>query len=311
MRVDARSRRVRSSVGAVLAVAATCVAPRARAQSDLPAPTVEACFSSAEQAQPLMKQRKLRAARRQLEVCAHEECPRAARNDCRNWLADVTRQLPTVVFVAREERANGESIAIEDVRVSADGEVVVPSHLDGAVAVDPGVHTLTFEHAGFAPVEQRIDAREGERDRQVDVVFRASPSGAVVSTPTRRAPIDRDQPPPDGTPATRPVPALAYGLGALAIVAFGVGATMEVIGLSDRSQLEGSCQPTRTCNRSDVSSARTHVAIGDVGIGAGVLLLAGAAYVYFTRDPAPSASAVRLRLGPLLGGVALGVEGPW
>lgn len=311
MRVDERSRRVRSSVGAVLAVGAACVALPARAQSDLPAPTVEACFSAAEQAQPLMKQRKLRAARRQLEVCAREECPRAARTDCRTWLADVTRRQPTVVFVAREERANGESIAIEDVRVSADGETVVPSRLDGAVALDPGVHTLTFEHAGFEPVEQRIDVREGERDRQVDVVFRASPSGAVVPTPAPRAPIDRAEPPPAEAPSARPVPALAYGLGALAIVAFGVGATMEVIGLSDRSQLEGSCQPTRTCNPSDVSSARTHVAIGDVGIGAGALLLAGAAYVYFTRDPSPSANAVRLRLGPLLGGAALGIEGPW
>ena len=107
------------------------VAPRASRADRCVRRRREACFSAAEQAQPLMKQRKLRAARRYLQVCAREECPRAARTDCRNWLADVTRAEPTLVFVAREERPDGESSAVEDVRVSVDGEVIVPARLDG------------------------------------------------------------------------------------------------------------------------------------------------------------------------------------
>src|SRR5579863_5267671 len=171
MAVASRSRLGRWWCGALAMLAWVAVVPEVQAQGDHPQSDVEACFSAAEQAQPLMKQRKLRAARRHLEVCARESCPRAARTDCRTWLADVTRAVPTVVFVAREERASGESRAVDDVRVSVDGEVLVAAHLElGAVSLDPGVHTLTFVHPGFDPVEQRIDVREGERDRQVDVV---------------------------------------------------------------------------------------------------------------------------------------------
>jgi hypothetical protein len=314
MRANARNRLGASSLGVALAIASTSIAPRVGAQSDRPAPTVEACFSAAEQAQPLMKQRKLRAARRQLEVCAREECPRAARNDCRTWLADVTHAEPTIVFVAREQRPDGESVAIEDVRVSADGEVIVPSRLDGrALAFDPGVHTLTFEHAGFDPVEQRIDVREGERDRQMDVVFRASPTHGATAPSLPRPVVDRDEPEPplEAGPPSRPVPGLVYGLGAVAIVALGAGITLEAIGLSNRSHLESTCQPTRTCNPSDVSAARTRVAVGDAALGASALLFAGAALVYFTRDPASTSSATHLRLGPVGAGVGAGIEGPW
>jgi hypothetical protein len=298
-------------VGAVLALVGAVVAPGASAQSDRPPPTTEACFSAAEQAQPLMKQRKLRAARRYLQVCAHEECPRAARNDCRSWLADVTQAEPTVVFVAREQRADGESRAVEDVRVSVDGEVTVPGQLGGgAVALDPGVHAILFEHAGFDPVEQRIDVREGERDREVDVVFRANlaRAGSAQSPSPPRPPAEHEPAPAAEAPG-RPVPALAYGLGAGAIVALGFGIYMEAVGLSDRSQLSDSCKPSRTCAPSDVSSARNRVAAGDIALGASALLFAGAAYVYFTRDPAPSSRALRLRLGPVFGGVGAGIEG--
>jgi hypothetical protein len=310
MRADARNRLGKWSAGAVLALVAAAVAPRASAQTDRPPPTTEACFSAAEQAQPLMKQRRLRAARRYLQVCAREECPRAARADCRNWLADVTQAEPTLVFVAREERSDGESRAVDDVRVSVDGEVIVPARLEGgAVGLDPGVHTLTFEHAGFDPVEQRIDVREGERDRQVDIVFRGSAghSGAPPP-PVRPAPEPEPSPSLEVSPS-RPVPALAYGLGAGAVVALGVGIYMEAVGLSDRSHLTDSCKAARTCAPSDVSAARTRVAAGDIALGASALLFAGAAYVYFSRDPAPSSRAVRLRVGPVAGGVGAGLEG--
>src|ERR1700722_16288333 len=132
------------------ALACTGATANARAQEERPSSDSEACFSAAEQAQPLMKQRKLRAAQRHLEVCARESCPKAARTDCRSWLADVTRAQPTVLFVAREELPTGASRAVDDVRVSVDGELLVQARLEpSAIVLDPGVHVLTFEHAGF------------------------------------------------------------------------------------------------------------------------------------------------------------------
>ncbi|HEY1690622.1 MAG TPA: hypothetical protein VGG39_00585 [Polyangiaceae bacterium] len=310
MKAEAANRLGRWSVAGLLALALVSASAGATAQSDTAPPTVDQCFTAAERAQPLMKQRKLREAQRYLQTCAREECPRAARKDCKAWLDDVSAAVPTVVFVAREERASGASVAIEDVRVSVDGEVAVASRIDGAVPIDPGVHTLRFEHPGFEPVEQRIDVREGERDRQVDVVFRAAPARAPAPSSTEPPPVGNEEPPSHAIPAEpTSVPALAWGLGAGAVVAFGVGLTMEAIGLSARSHLANTCQPDRSCSASDVDSARTRVAVGDVALGVGALLFAGAAYVYFTNEPSRSTRAVHLRVGPMVGGVGAGIEG--
>jgi len=286
--------------------------PDAHAQGDHPSSDVEACFAAAEQAQPLMKQRKLRAAQRHLEACARESCPRAARTDCRTWLADVIRAEPTVVFVAREERPNGESRAVEDVRVSVDGEVLVASRLEvSAIPLDPGVHALTFVHPGFDPVEQRIDVREGERDREVDVVFRASTPSAGAPPAPSAPPPPPDRPEPPEAPTSRPVPFAMYGLAGAGVVALGFGIVMEGLGLSDRSHLVDTCQPTRSCAPSDVDSARNRVMAGDIAIGVSALLFAGSAYLYLTRDtrPASSGGGLRLRFGPSGRGVLAGLEG--
>jgi hypothetical protein len=87
---------------------------------------------------------------------------------------------------------------------------------------------------------------------------------------------------------------------------------MEAIGLSSRAHLTDTCKPSRSCAASDVSTARNQVMAGDIALGASALLFAGAAYVYFTRDPQPtagSAGALRLRIAPSIGGIFAGVEG--
>jgi hypothetical protein len=289
--------------------------------------TPEACFSAAESAQPLMKEHKLRAAQARLRTCAREECPKAARGDCRTWLAEVSRSIPTVVFAAREDTAGGISRAVSDVRVSVDGEVLVASRIDAsAVSLDPGVHLLRFEHGGFAPVEQRIDVRAGESGREIDVVFRvpdptqagASPTGGAGQPSGSEATSGSAELPPSpaDTTASAPVPFAAYALGAGAIVALGLGATMEAIGLSDRQHLVDSCQPTRSCAQSDVDSARTRVTIGDVALGLGAALAAGALVVYLTRGPASPGptSGVHVRFAPvavgaMASGATLSLEG--
>jgi hypothetical protein len=102
------------------ATAALCAAATADARADEPDddPNVEPCFAAAESAQPLMKQHKLRGARARLEVCSRDACPRLARDDCRRWLDEVNRAIPSVVVAAREVR-DGATTAVDDVRVVA------------------------------------------------------------------------------------------------------------------------------------------------------------------------------------------------
>jgi hypothetical protein len=277
----------------------------------------EACFESAERAQPLLKDRKLRAAARELTVCARDACPRAARNDCRAWLDELTRAQPTVVFRAREARAAGD-VAVDDVRVSVDGETVVPQHIDETpVPLDPGPHAFHFEHADFPPVDQRLDLHEGETRRLVDVVFRPPsaasipppPSSSSSSTPPSTSPATS---PPTPTESTAPVPALAWALLGGSAIGLGIGITFEAIGLSARSSLASTCGLTRSCAQSAVDSAHTQVLTGDIAVGIGAVLLAGAAYVYFTRAPSAAlhdATALRFGLRPLPGGLAGAIEG--
>lgn len=327
MRAVVKRRRGKRLVGAAL-LAGVGVVLLARADGALAQPRTgeaEACFSAAEAAQPLMKERKLRAAQKRLQACAREECPRAARNDCRTWLADVTRALPTVAFVAREEAAGGALRAVEDVRVSVDGEVVATRLDGGVVPVDPGMHTVRFEHAGFDPVEQRVDVREGESRREIDAVFRAAPASAppprgtgtatVAPPPSPPPPLPTETPtslpPPPAEPTSAPTPVGVYALGGIGVVALGVGVTMEAIGLSDRQHLSSVCGATRSCPQSDVDAARNRVLAGDIALGVSALLFIGAAYVYFSRDAAPAKAghAVRMRIGPVSTGIGAGIEG--
>lgn len=274
---------------------------------------VERCFSSAEAAQPLMHRRELQAAQLLLRECSRDECPKAARTDCRTWLEAVTKALPTVVFAAREEGGGAAPRPVDDLVVIVDGQRLAARVDGGPLPLDPGEHQVRLEHAGFDPVEERLELREGEH-RQVDAVFRR----ADVEPPPRpaprvpvRPPPPRVAPPPPPPPETAPVPTLAYGLGGTAVVALGAGVTLEIIGLSARSQLVSTCQPNRSCAPSAVDSARDRVAAGDVLLGVGSLLLGGAAYVYFTRPAgAPATSgALRLRLGAVGGAASLGLEG--
>ncbi len=325
------------AVGAVAELAGANVA---RAQGPRRPTEAEACFESAERAQPLLKSRKLRAAARELAVCEREVCPRAARSDCRAWLEELSRVQPTLVFRARESRSTRPprpdgagpggttDVAVDDVKVTIDGELLVQGIDETPVGVDPGPHTLRFEHAGFPAVEQRLELHEGEVRRIVDIVFRpadASPpldAGVSATAPPPPAPgpvapasagnraarASRELDGTDGHGADAPAPAATWVLLGSAGIALGLGAGFEAVGLTSRSHLESTCGPLRSCAPSDVDSARAQVLVGDIALGAGAALLAGALWVYLARGPAEAAS-LHLGVRPIAGGFAAALEG--
>lgn len=308
---------MRELVGAASLLLGVAVAIQAHADpaQDARAAEAEACFTAAETAQPLIKQRKLRAAQDKLAFCARDACPKAARTDCRAWLDDVTRAVPTVILIAREQRGRTTSPA-DDTRVSIDGGEVVVARLDGSpVPLDPGPHVVRFEREGFGAIEKSIDLREGEKDQRVEAVFRPSvsepgaPASSSVTAPKTTA-VDR--PRKIVAAPTRADPTAAFVFAGVGIVGLGVGAYFEAKGLSDRAHLESTCKPTRTCAPSDVDAARARVLVGDLTIGASAIVLAAAAYMVFARDSAPrhsSAARLYLDVRPLPGGAAAGLSG--
>jgi hypothetical protein len=237
------------------------------AHAQEPPPRDEAadvCFSAAERAQPLLRQKRFREARPLLELCARDICPHAARSDCREWLAEATDAQSSIVVSAHQVRSNGDSRVVRDiqgVRAVIDDSIVVNDADGTPIPIDPGRHRLRLERTGAQPVEQDIDVHEGERGRVVDVFWHAP----VVVLPSR------------------PVPPSVYVAATIGVVASGVGGYFEIAGLSQRHELDTTCMSAHMCTQAQVDSARDLLRAGDLVLGGGLVFLAGAAILYLTR----------------------------
>ncbi len=258
------------SLMATMGVTARASAQTAPPQQGEPAADeADACFGAAERAQPLLRQKRFREARALLEVCARDTCPHSARSDCREWLAEAIDAQSSILIAAHEVRGTGETRTVRTVhgvRAVIDDALVVESADQTPISIDPGRHRLRLERPGAGSVVQDVDVREGEKSRIVDVFWHMP---VVVES--------------------RPIPPSVYVTGALGIVTTGIGAYFEIAGFSERHQLDTSCKEARSCTQAQVDFARAQIGVGDAAIGGGVLLLASAAVLYFTR---PAADAV-------------------
>lgn len=230
-------------------------------------PTKEKCVDAYKKNQQLRREGALRAAIKELLVCARDPCPAVLQTDCVEWLRDANARLPSVVVKAHSAGAAGD---LTDVSVTMDGEPLL-ARLDGrAVDVDPGPRTFVFERPGWKPVEKKLLIVEGEKGRVVDVELR----------PPRPFPIDEP-----ARVASRPVPWTVYALGGFGLAALGVGATFGTIGVVDRGVLS-SCTGSRCADDRDSVSRKFLVA--DVSYAVGAVSIVAATILFLAR---PSSSA--------------------
>lgn len=237
-------------------------------------PTLEACVSAHERGRLQSSELRLFESRDTLARCASADCPLAIRADCENWLAEVNRLLPTVLFVFEGARTS------EPPRVRIDGEVLA-SELDGPIELAPGKHQLLFELAPFAPVEQELELAPGEKNRVLRVRFeglpRRAPEAAVVPEQPRTA----------LTPsAIRPTPSVTYALGFGALVFAATAGALASTAIIDRQRAEDQCAPH--CSSNIRESIERRLFFADLAGGAALALGAGSVYTYLTR---PTASA--------------------
>jgi hypothetical protein len=224
-----------------------------------------------------MKSGTLKKAREQLALCARDECLPAVRKDCVAWLDQVNANIPSIV--AQATGPDGKETV--DVRLFVDGELVADKLDVRALELEPGKRKLRFEMAGQSPVEQEVILRQGEHNRVVEASFapKAQPTGALTPPP----PVTEEPAPgasathaPD-KPKPRVLPLVLGGIGLLALGGAGVFWYRAEAG---RSTLEDAhCAPT--CASSDVSAIKRDRLIGDVFLGAGVVLVGVAAYLFF------------------------------
>jgi hypothetical protein len=230
-----------------------------------------ACATGFEQSQILRQAGKLRASHGELLKCVQSICSRPAQEQCGRWLEDVERLTPSIVVQAT---ADGQDRS--DVQVEMDGEVLTGSIAGTALEADPGPHAFTFTCADYPPVKKNFVLREGEKLRSIGVAF-VKPKSAK----TDAAAVPAVKP----VELHRPVPALAYALGGVAVLGAGAFTYLGLTGESRRTDLKNNCAPN--CTDSQLNPVHQRLVAADISLGVGVAALAGAAIVYLTRPTVP------------------------
>jgi len=86
-------------------------------------------------------------------------------------------------------------------------------------------------------------------------------------------------------------------LGGAGLAAAGLGSYLLLSGIHDAKHLQETCKPA--CAEADVSAARTKIVAGNIGVGVGILAIAGA--VWLALEPAASEPQTsRLRSEPAI-----------
>jgi hypothetical protein len=238
------------------------------------------CAAAYEKSQELRAAGSLKAANENLVVCAQEFCPAFVQTDCAQWLTEVQRELPTIVFVAKDK--SGEDTSA--VAVSMDGAELM-KQLDGkAIIIDPGPHTFRFELEGAEPVEQQVVIRQGQKDRVIAVSF--GPAGADGPGESPYAGAKGPAAADAGESTTGPGPLRPYayiagGVGAAGIIGFAV---LGAIGKAEENDLRDSgCSPN--CSRSDTDAIKTKYIVADVLLGVGIAGLGTGVALFFLSQP--------------------------
>jgi hypothetical protein len=240
------------------------------------------CATTYERSQELRAAGKMREAGETLVRCADPTCPRFIQNDCTQWLVEVQRDMPTVVFAVKDERGSEST----RVKVSLDGEVIA-TELDGrAIAVNPGMHTFRFEIEGASSIERSYVIRQGQKARFLEVSFAPSGGDLPEESPYRAAPqpepVREEAPKVEQNPNEwlRPYSYAAAGVGVLGFVGFvALGAS----GKASEQKLRETC--VDRCDPDDVDSIRTRYVLADISLGVGIVGLGTGVALYLLSQP--------------------------
>jgi hypothetical protein len=304
-------------------------------QSPKGAAVRRSCANSYERGQELRQSSKLRRAREVLIGCARAACGEFVQKECSKWITQIDAETPSMVLLAKDEGG----VAVLDVEVTMDGELLT-SRLDGrAVSVDPGMHDFAFKAGSGATVERRVAISLGERNRivSVDLPAAGTRSAAAPSAlakteakETKAAPAPRSEPapsasrlqlkttPPEDAPPS-PAPTQSSGGSAWPYVVGGVGALgvggyalLYSMAKSENNALMDQCWPT--CSEGRLDRVRNLYLAADVSLGVGVAALGTATYLFFQSSsgrekPAAQTASYVVDVAPSKAGVYASVSG--
>jgi hypothetical protein len=260
----------------------------------------EACLDAHSRGQDAKDQGKISLARKLFLTCAQTMCPALVQGDCARFADDLSRIQPSLSFVARD----GDGADLPDTTVYVDDMLVVTRLDDGkSHDVDPGKHTIKFQHAGKEKVVT-IVVGSGEKGRAVNATF-GEPHAAAASGD-----------PKDARPTTKPEIKTTHPLGSKVLI--GAGAVMLAggtgLGLLGMMKVPSNCSiSTNQCaappgdpSFDDAASAVKLANIGFVTAGVGLAALAGGVYWYVSKASTEKSEQVAVPwIGPSSAGFAV------
>lgn len=271
-------------------------------------PTKQQCAVAYETAQEHRAAGKLTETRSQLYICSKSQCPSFVQKDCRGWLKEVTRELPS--FVIRTVDADGQPAT--DITVELDGKQLSQAALEQAIALDPGHHQLVVKRDDTTLATRQLLAQQGIQKRKIELALGpGSLSGSVLG------------PDSDTETSWRPYSYASFGMGALGLGLFGV---LGYMGRADEHALRdecprdaslralGTCEPAE--NNQRVSDYQALQGMADLGLIAGILGLVGGTTLFFidsetdfNSNTASNTGAVQWNVAPQPNGAFATVQG--
>jgi len=197
----------------------------ARAQDA--APSKASCAEAYESGQESRASGALQETRSRLAYCAQPECPAFVQKDCARWLAEVDKELPSIVVSVvglDGEAARGATLKI-------DGKPVDDALSGKATIVDPGKHELVLEVPGAEPLTRTIVAQQGVQNRSVELRFGPPPGAAA------QASFEADA----AVPPRSPMRSIAYASWGVGAVGFGAFAVLGTLARADKERFEEEC----------------------------------------------------------------------
>jgi hypothetical protein len=140
----------------------------------------KACNESYEQGQVLRKDNNLLEARETFRTCVNICALDAKRKNCADWLAQVERDIPTLVPSAKDSVGG----PLADVTLSVDNKPLATKLEGRSVEINPGLRTFSFQLPDGTKKEIRVLVEEGKKDTPVVVTFDAP--AVVTKAPETR-----------------------------------------------------------------------------------------------------------------------------
>lgn len=231
------------------------------------------CIDSFERSQEHRRDQKLLQARTELLLCSASTCPAAIQKPCTAWLAELGKQLPTIVL--HVESADGVPSTTATATLDDDTS---PKTLGTALEVDPGQHRVDVREEDGSEASLTLAIQPGEKDKKV-----------VIRLPARPKATEAPPPPAPTPPRRRGLTAGPIALFSTTVVATGVFTVLGLGARSDANELRARCAPS--CPHDEVDAVRRKALGADIALGVGVVTLGLGLWAALSRPSVAHASS--------------------